>query len=157
MPLPTDCEGSFNLKTQFFDLSTILNKMDILKFWSDDLGKKWAWGPFNFRSNAPSPDLLGPLFWYNHSWKKKTTNKHASVICFLAKIAIFHIFADRSFKGFCSRILWYAKFDGAIFFKIPLILGGASPLFQKSGKLSQACNFWWVALNLMNLIYLESA
>ena len=34
--------------------------------------------------------------------------------------------------------------------------GSCFPPFQKSGKFSQACNFWWVTSNLMHFIYLES-
>ena len=57
-----------------------------------------------FRSNVPSHDVLGQLGRYDHPWVKKKiktekqTNKHASVIFFLAKNTKFHVFADRSFE-----------------------------------------------------------
>ena len=53
---------------------------------------------FNFRSNEPFRDILGPLSRYDHPWEKNKTNKHASVICLLAKNAKFHIFVDRGLK-----------------------------------------------------------
>ena len=88
--------------------------MAISKFLSDDFGEKIGVGggavalqsfwslkkgtkTFNFHSNAPSPDLLGSLFQYDQPWEEET-NKRASVICFLAKIAKFHIFVYRSLK-----------------------------------------------------------
>ena len=58
---------------------------------------------FHFRQNEPSCDILGPLGRYDDPWeklkeKKKQTNKHAPVICLLAKNTKFHIFVDRSLK-----------------------------------------------------------
>ena len=98
----------------------MLNKMAISKFWSVDFGKNTSVGggldalqffwslkkgtrTFHFRLNEPSHDILGRLGWYDHPWEKnnkknKKTNKHASVICLLAKNAKFHIFVDRSLK-----------------------------------------------------------
>ena len=94
----------------------MLNKMAISKFLSGDFGKKMSMGgglvalhffwslkkgtrTFNFRSNEPSHDILGPLGRYDHPWgKEKKTNKHASVIFLLAKNGKFHIFVDRSLK-----------------------------------------------------------
>ena len=46
---------------------------------------------FNFRSNQPSPIILGPLVWYDQPWKKAITTKHAPVIFFLAKKSKFYI------------------------------------------------------------------
>ena len=58
-------------------------------FWSLKKGTR----TFHFGSNEPSRKILGPLGRYDHPWKKKTkTNKHASVICLLAKNTKFHIF-----------------------------------------------------------------
>ena len=88
-------------------------------------------------------------------WEKKTkkkTNKHASVICLLAKkCKIPH------FIFFYNKVLWYAESDGVIFVKIVWLLGGISPYFLKWGKFSQARNFWRVRLILMKFIYLKSA
>jgi len=52
---------------------------------------------FNFRQNEPSRGILGALGRYDHPWEK-TTNKHASVICLLAKNTKFHVFVERSLK-----------------------------------------------------------
>ena len=48
-------------------------------------------------------NILGPLGQYDDPWgkkkqKNKQTNKHAPVICLLAKNAKFHIFVDRRLK-----------------------------------------------------------
>ena len=43
-------------------------------------------------------DILEPLSRYNHPWKRKIKNKHASVICLLAKNAKFYIFEDRGLE-----------------------------------------------------------
>ena len=43
---------------------------------------------FHFRQNEPSCNILGPIGRYNDPWekeKKQQTNKHAHVICLLAK------------------------------------------------------------------------
>ena len=64
----------------------MLKKMAISKLWSEDFEKKWVWKGayypiifwllkkytiiFNFRSNEPSPEILGPLGQYGHPWKK---------------------------------------------------------------------------------------
>ena len=49
--------------------------------------------------NDPSSDILGPLGRYDEPWEKKIKkNKHAPVICLLAKNTKFHIFVDRSLK-----------------------------------------------------------
>ena len=56
---------------------------------------------FHFRENEPSCDILAPLGRYDDPWENKTkkqTNKHAPVICLLAKNTKFHIFVDRSSK-----------------------------------------------------------
>ena len=48
-----------------------------------------------------SCDILGPLGRYDDPWKKKKkqkTNKHAPVICLMAKNTKFHIFVDKSLK-----------------------------------------------------------
>ena len=52
-------------------------------FWSLRKGTR----TFYFRYNEPSCDILGPLGRYDDPWGKenKTTNKHAPVICLLAK------------------------------------------------------------------------
>ena len=60
-------------------------------------------GTFHFRSNEPYHKILRPLGRYDHPWEKekkqkKKTNKHASVICLLAKNTKFHIFVDRSLE-----------------------------------------------------------
>ena len=97
---------------------------------------------------------MGPLSRYDHPWEKK--NKHASVICLLAKNAKFHVFIDWGLKlpqqGSLIRWIWYV-----IFVKIVWLLGGVSPYFLKWGKFFQARNFWSVRLILMKLIYLKSA
>ena len=114
----------------------MLNKMAISKFSSDDFGKKMSVGrdlgalqffwslkkgtrTFHFRSNEPSRKILGPLGWYDHPWEKekkkktnKQTNKHASVICLLAKNTKFYIFVDKSLEllqygSLISWIWWY--------------------------------------------------
>ena len=55
-----------------------------------------------FISVRMSPlEILGQLGRYDHPWEKKQnkkTNKHASVICLLAKNTKFQIFVDRSLK-----------------------------------------------------------
>ena len=54
---------------------------------------------FNFRSNEPCPDNLGPLGKYDHPWgKKNETNKLLSIIFRLTKSTKFHIFAAISIK-----------------------------------------------------------
>ena len=59
---------------------------------------------FNLRYNEPSRDILGSLSRYDHPWgkkqkpNKKKINKHASVICLLAKNAKFHILVDTRLK-----------------------------------------------------------
>ena len=65
-------------------------------FWSLKNGIR----TFSFRYNEPSRDILGPLGRYGHPWEKKKqqTNKHASVVCLLAKNTKFHIFVDRNLK-----------------------------------------------------------
>jgi len=64
-------------------------------FWSLKKGTR----TFQFRYNEPSCDILGPLGRYDDPWvKNKQTNKHAPVICLLAKNTKFHIFVDRSLK-----------------------------------------------------------
>ena len=60
---------------------------------------------FNFRSNEPSPDGIGPLVRYDHPWEKKQsknnkTSKHTSVIFLLIKKN--NISADRSLKSLLS-------------------------------------------------------
>ena len=56
-----------------------------------------------------------------------------------------------------NRVFWYAESDGVIFIKILSLVGDVSPLFKKSSKFSQARSLWWVILNLIKFIYLESA
>ena len=74
-------------------------------FWSLKKGTR----TFHFRYNEPSCDILGALDRYDDPWKKKNKkkNKHAPVICLLAKNTKFHIFVDRSLKllqqGFLIR------------------------------------------------------
>ena len=76
--------------------------LDALQFiWSLKKGTR----TFPFRYSEPSCDILGPLGRYDDPWKKtkknkkkKQTNKHAPVICLLAKNTKFHIFVDRSLK-----------------------------------------------------------
>ena len=58
--------------------------------------------------------------------------------------------------NFYNRVLSYAESGGVIFIKISIILGGVSP-YLKIRQISQAPNFWWVAVNLMYFIYFESA
>ena len=94
----------------------MLNKMAISEFWSDNFEQKMSVGgglgalqffgllkkgtrTFHFRSIEPSRRILGPLGRYDYPWEKekkknknKQTNKHASVICLLAKNTKFHIF-----------------------------------------------------------------
>ena len=92
--------------------------MAISEFWSVDFGKtisvggglgalqffwslKKATRTLHFRYNEPSYKILGPLGRYDHPWEKKNkkqTNKHASVICCLAKNTKFYIFVDKSLK-----------------------------------------------------------
>ena len=98
----------------------MLNKMAISEFWSDYFGKMRVGGSlgalwffwslkkdartFHFRLNEPSRKILGPLDRYDHPWEKeknkkqKKTNKHASVICLLAKNTKLHIFVDRNLE-----------------------------------------------------------
>ena len=47
---------------------------------------------------SPFRDILGPLRRYDHPWGKEKKNKHASVICLLAKNAKFHIFVDKGLQ-----------------------------------------------------------
>ena len=59
-------------------------------FWSLKKGTRTV----DFRSNEPSPDLLGLLVRYNHPWEKRIKKKKSTRICdlFLIKVAKFHIF-----------------------------------------------------------------
>ena len=71
-------------------------------FWSLKKGTR----TFHFRQNEPSCNILGPLGRYDDPWgkekkkQKKTINKHAPMICLLAKNTKFRIFIDRSLKIF---------------------------------------------------------
>ena len=76
----------------------------------------------------------------NNKKTTKKTNKHASVICLLAKNAKFYIFVDRTWN-FYNKVLWYAESDSVIFVKIVWLLGAISPYFLKWGKFSQARYF----------------
>ena len=49
-------------------------------FWSVKKGTR----TFNFRSNEPSHDNLGPLGRYDHPWEKKTKTKKQTRICDLS-------------------------------------------------------------------------
>ena len=96
----------------------MVNKMAISEFWSGDFGEKMSVGgglgalQF-FWSLERVLELLISVrmshfatFWDHwfdtitpeKKQNKKTTNKRASVICLLAKNAIFHIFVDRGLK-----------------------------------------------------------
>jgi len=68
----------------------------LIFFWSLKKGTR----AFNFRSNEPSCDILGP---HDHSWEKnnketKQTNEHASMIFFLTKNTNVRIFVGKSLK-----------------------------------------------------------
>ena len=133
----------------------MLNKMAISEFWSDYFGKKMSLGgglgalrffwslkkgtrTFHFRSNEPSRKILGPLGWYDHPWEKEKkneqTNKHASVICLLAKNTKFHIFVDRILElvqcGSLIPWIWWCDFhlDSMTF-------RGCFNLFSKIGQI----------------------
>ena len=90
---------------------------------------------FHFRSNVPSRKILRPLGRYNHPWEKeKKTNKHASVICLLAKNTEFHIFVDRILElvqeGSLIRWIWWWDFHyDSITFR------GCFTLFSKIGQI----------------------
>ena len=78
----------------------------------------------NDRGRGPRCPLIS-----HHPWKK-TTNKHASVICLLAQNAKFHIFIDWGLKllrqGSLIRWIWWCDFRlDRMTFK------GCFPLFSK--------------------------
>ena len=148
--------------------------MTVWKFWSNNLGGKGAWEggvvtlrslwslkkdtrTFKFHLSAPSPNFLGPLFWYDHPWKKQQQrNKHPSVIFFLTKNSKIPHFCKQELEtstlGFSDALslrVWFSL--------IFLDLKGVFPPFPKSGQFAQDRNFWWTTLNLMNYIYLESS
>ena len=51
------------------------------------------------------------------------------------------------------RVLWYAESDEVISLNSFDVLAAFLSFFQKLGKFSQARNFLWVTLNLMNFAY----
>ena len=107
---------------------------------------------FNVCSNK-TPDFLRPLVWCDYPWGKQVTTTKSTLWSFLGNSCKFPCFWRHELY---KRLLWHAKAGGVIVFKATCILGSIVSLFWKSGVFSLTLSFWWVTLNLMNFIYMES-
>ena len=166
-PSPRDCGGVSHSKRHSYygfrlcGTKWLFQNFDLLTWEKNERGRGPRCSPIFFGylkralelfisvRRSPPCDTLGPVGRYFYDpWKKKQTNKHALVICLLAKNTNFHILVDWSLNC-CYRVLWYAEYDGVIFVKILWRLGVFPPIFQNKANFLRLVTFddkdwiWW--------------
>jgi len=99
---------------------------------------------FNFFWNDPSSDLPEPLVQYDHPWKY---NKHFGQ----KKKHFYRWELETSAAVFSDMLIWCCDFN-----KTTWSFEAVSSIFRKSGKFSPTRSFYWVVLNVINLICLKS-